>query len=363
MSNPFHRTSRLKHFLAMVVLLMFTFSFSPLALAQGAFDFTDEDDGTEDSNENSFDFVDETPTPLNLEETFVMPSGNKPINLVFFEPVDATPEKTLDSLTEAMIEQLKDARYGDNDTVKAVPVLQKLDAMSADDRSNCIEDAACLADIGRELGVANIVMGRIYTEFRERPQVTLDLIDVASSTNKNSIYFDTQARLRKQEQDISGALLRLFNIDTGSIDSLLGKAVVEESAPLPLGQMIGGIVVGVVGLGAIGAGIYFGLEANKYDDKVKKAIKANEAIKDLTTGGHYGTVDNQLQAKKDYDKASNYAMIANILYASGAVASVVSVILFLVRSDKDDDLFSGNDLYISPAIQEGGAGIAAGFSF
>lgn len=359
MSNPFHRTSRLKPILAMFVLLAFTFSFSPLALAQGAFDFTDEDDETEDF----FDFVDDTPAPLSLEDAFVMPSGDKPINFVFFEPVDATAQKTLDNLTDAMIEHLKDERYVDSDTVKAVPVLEKLDAMSADERSICINDAACLANLGQELGVTNIVMGRIYTEYRERPQVTLDLIEVATATNKNSIYFDTQARLRRQEQDIGGALLRLFNIDTGSIDSLLGPAVVEESAPLPLGQMIGGIVVGVVGLTAIGVGIYFGLEANKYDDKVKDAIKANAALTDQASEGNYGTVDSQRQAKDNYDKASNYAMIANILYASGAVASVVSVILFLIRSEKDDDLFSDNEFYLSPALQQDGAGIAAGFSF
>ena len=185
----------------------------------------------------------------------------------------------------------------------------------------------------------------------------IDLIDVYTSTNKNSIYFDTQSRLRKQEQDISGALLRLFNIDTGSIDTLLTKREEVKAPPLPLGQLVSGIVLGVVALGAIGTGIYFGVEAGNYDDKVSDAIKAN---KDKNNA--YGNMKTQRATKKDYDKASDYAMIANILYASGAVLAVVSAILFLVRSDKDEDIFA-NELYISPTVDSEGGGVVAGFTF
>ena len=70
----------------------------------------------------------------------------------------------------------------------------------------------------------------------------------------------------------------------------------------------------------------------------------------------------QRATKKDYDKASDYAMIANILYASGAVLAVVSAILFLVRSDKDEDIFA-NELYISPTVDSEGGGVVAGFTF
>ena len=354
MSNPFRKMSALKRLLSFVVLVAFSLSFSPVAMAQGEFDFSDE--GAD--SETSFDFADDTPAaPLDLGKKFVMPNNGKPVNLVYFEPVDGTPQKTLDQLTEATVEQLKTDAYKDYDSVEGIPVVEKLNAMTPDERLTCVDDAACLADIGREIGAANIIVGRIYTENRERPQITFDLIEVSTSTNKNSIYFDTQPRLRKQEQDISGALLRLFNIDTGSIDTLLTKREVQESAPLPLGQLVSGIVVGVIGLAAIGTGIYFGVEAKNYDDKVADAIKNNR-----DENAAYGQVPTQVQANKDHDKGSDYAMIANILYATGAVAAVVSVILFLVRSDADEDLFA-NELYVSPTVGGDGGGVVAGFSF
>lgn len=356
MSNPFRKTSALKRLLSILVLVAFSFSFSPVAMAQGEFDFSDDSD-TEASGMD-FDFSDDTPAqPLDLDKKFVMPNNGKPVNLVFFEPVDGTPQKTLDRLTEATIEQLKGEHYAQYDSVEAVPVLEKLGTMDADERLTCIDDAACLADIGHEVGAANIIVGRIYTENREQPQITFDLIDVSTSTNKNSIYFDTQSRLRKQEQDISGALLRLFNIDTGSIDTLLTKREEVKSAPLPLGQLVSGIVLGVVALGAIGTGIYFGVEANNYNDKVGDAIDANK-----DPAKSYGSMSTQIQTKEDFDKASDYAMIANILYASGAVLAVVSAILFLVRSDKDEDIFA-NELYVSPTISGEGGGVVAGFNF
>ena len=366
MSNPFHKSRRI--LLSMLMLVAFSFSFAPTAFAQ--FDFSDDEGDDSSMGGDDFDFADESPAPLDLSEHFEMPNNGKPVNLVIFEPVDGTPEKTLNNLTEATVDALKDAKYAEYDSVKGIPVMQKLDTMSADDRMMCIDDAECMANIGAEIGAANIVIGRIYTEGRDRPYVTLDLIDVANRVNKNSIYFDTQQRLRKQEQDISGALIRLFNIDTGSLDSLLGQRVVEDTNPLPTGQLVSGIVVGVVGLAAIGTGIYFGLQAKDYEGKAKDAAAANEAIRNLDKTGTtnydslYAAGQTQRQAKDNLDKAKDYAMIANILYASGAVAAVVSVILFLVRSDKDEDLFANHEPYVAPAVgADGNGGIVAGFSF
>jgi len=361
MTNPFRKASVLKRLFSLLALVTFSVSSSSLAFAQGDFDFSDGDSG------DDFNFSDDEPqTPLDLGKKFEMPNNGKPVNLVIFVPVDSTPEKTLDQLTESTVEQLKDEKYAEYDSVDgSIPIKEKLDAMSEDDRIVCVDDASCIAGIGREIGAANIVIGRIYTEGKDRPTITFDLIEMSSSSNKNFIEFTTQNRLRKQEQDISGALVRLFNIDTGSIDSLLTKREVEESAPLPTGQLVAGIVVGAVALGAIGAGVYFGLTAKDNDDKAQKAIDANLAVT-KNDKSEFDSLDGQHQkdAKKYYDDASKNAMIANILYATGAVAAVVSVILFIVRSDKDEDIFATHeDLYISPSVANDGGGVVAGFTF
>jgi hypothetical protein len=359
MSNPFRKASVLKRLFSFLVLVTFTFSFSPIAMAQGEFDFSDE--SSEDmGSTDDFNFAEEeAPPPLDLGKKFEMPNNGKPVNLVFFTPVDSTPEKTLDNLTEATLEQLKGEHYAEFDSVEAIPVKEKLAAMSEDERLTCLDDPVCLADMGREIGAANIIVGRIYTENRDRPQITFDMIEVSTSTNKNSIFFDTQSRLRKQEQDISGALLRLFNIDTGSIDSLLTKREVEEAAPLPLGQMIAGIVVGVVALGAIGAGAYMGYTAGEMDKEIQKMIDDNKNPENKYAGLNG---QHQKDAKDKFDTASDWAMIANILYATGAVAAVVSVILFLIRPDNNDDIFA-NELYVSPSVGSDGGGVVAGFTF
>ncbi len=353
MTNPFRKASFLKRLFSLLILITFSASFSPIAMAQD-FDFSDEgDDGAGD-----FNFDDTPAQPLNTGKTFVMPNNGKPVNLVFFEPVDGTPQKTLDQLTEATVEKLKDEKYAEYDSVEGIPIVEKLNAMSEDDRANCTFEASCIADIGREIGAANVIVGRITTEGLERPKITFDLIDVSTSSSKNFIEFETQNRLRKQEQDISGALLRLFNIDTGSIDSLMTKRVVEESAPLPTGQLVGGIIVGVLALGAIGTGAYFGYTAKSLDDQIAKDIEANLNA----TPGSFDSLKHQADVKADQDTASKDAMIANILYASGAVLAVVSVILFLVRQDKDEDIFA-NDLYISPSFNADGGGVVTGFTF
>ncbi len=366
MSNPFHKTSRLKHLFSILVLVAFTFSFIPIASAQGDFDFADD----EEMGGGDFDFADDTPAPLDLSEHFVMPNNGKPVNLVFFEPVDETPEKTLDNLTEATLDALKGDMYSEYDSVKGIPVLQKLSTMSADDRMMCIDDPECMANIGAEIGAANIVVGRIYTVGRDQPSVTLDLIDVNARQTKNSIYFDTQSRLRKQEQDIKGALIRLFGIKLDDIK--IKTDVVEESAPLPTGQLVGGIVMGVVALAAVGTGAYFGYEAKQLEDKAADAIKANESItadevmnaSDTKIYDEKLSGKNQRKAKDNYDKAKDYAMIADILYASGAVCAIVSVILFLVRTEKSDDIFAKHDVFVSPSVTtDGNGGVVAGFSF
>ncbi|MBR4984235.1 MAG: hypothetical protein IKY83_00655 [Proteobacteria bacterium] len=354
MTNPFRKASFLKRLFSLVILITFSLSFSPVAMAQD-FDFSDDAD---DVGAGDFNFDDGPSQPLNVGKTFVMPQNGKPVNLVIFEPVDGTPQKTLDQLTEATVEKLQDEKYAEYDSVEGIPITERLNAMSEDDRANCTFEASCIADLGREIGAANVIVGRITTEGVERPKITFDLIDVNASSSKNYIEFETQNRLRKQEQDIAGALLRLFNIDTGSIDSLMTKRVVEESAPLPTGQLVGGIIVGVLALGAVGAGAYFGYTAKQLDDQIEKDIEANLDA----TPGSFDSLKHQAEVKADQDAASKDAMIANILYASGAVLAVVSVILFLVRQDKDEDIFA-NDLYISPSIGTDGGGIVTGFTF
>lgn len=355
MSNPLRMHDGLKRAMTTLALAFFCTSFVPMSFAQD-FDFSDTDSSTEDT----FNFTEETPADKPKEPEFVMPNNGKPVNLVFFEPVDATEQKTLDALTDAVIEHMAGELFDDSDTVKAVPILTKLNAMDANARFECVngETPKCLTDMAKEYNAANIIVGRIYNDDPARPRITLDLIEVATNSNKNFVQFETQPRLRKQEKDLGSALANLFNKEMPAIDTLLGSGVVEESNPLPLGQMISGIVIGVVALAAVGVGIKYGLDAKNYDKKITDAIKENK-----NSSAVFGAVDSQLKAKKYSDDADKASMIANVLYASGAVLAVVSVILFLVRPEQNEDLYGTSDLYLSPGFSKDGGGMVAGFKF
>ena len=55
MSNPFRKTSALKRLLSILVLVAFSFTFSPVAMAQGDFDFSDDAGGDFDFSDDTFE--------------------------------------------------------------------------------------------------------------------------------------------------------------------------------------------------------------------------------------------------------------------------------------------------------------------
>ncbi len=365
MLSPFAAKSPLRSILTIFVLLAFCLSFVPPALAQD-FDFTDDGTSEEGSSDDdtSFDFTDGTSPEDNkpVEPDFQMPDGSKPIIVAFFEPGDSTPKRRTDALAEAVVKHLGD--FEEYDSVIAVPILRKLEAMSEDERFDCAggSNPACIADMGKEINAKYVIIGRIQTEGVTIPHIYLELIDTATGTVTKITDFDTQPRLRSQEKDLKPAVYSLFNKKVADIDEILKGTRVQADNGLPLGQLVSGIVIGVLALGSIGAGIYFGLDAKDKDDQVKKAIDDNRKAK--LADVNYDGLKHQKKVKKIKDEAQQSAMIANILYAGGAVLGVVSLVLFLVRSDADEDLFASQpDLYVTPAISEEGGGVIAGFRF
>ena len=308
------------------------------------------------------------PAPLTTpkEPEFEMPNSGKPINLVFFEKIatENTEQRTLDMLTEALVKHMQE--FEEYDTAKAVPVIKKLDEMTTEDRENCIYTPGCIAGIGRELGVANIVIGKIQTENLPRPKISLDLIETNTATMKNFIEFETQPRLGTQERDLKPAVYSLYGKKIAEVSDLIHADAATMDNSLPLAQLISGIAVGVVGLAAVGVGIKFGLDAKNADEKVKKAINANKNVLKNKSFAEYDTLAGKRQsnAKKFKDDAKRNAMIANILYATGGVAAAVSLILFLVHPDSTADTpYAQSEPYITPGITDDGAGVFAGFRF
>ncbi|MFA5623495.1 MAG: hypothetical protein WC966_00345 [Bradymonadales bacterium] len=353
MSNPFGMRDGFKRALSVMALTFFCTSFVPLTVAQD-FDFSDSDAS------DTFNFTEDSELEAPTKPEFTMPNNGKPVSMVFFEPVGDTEQKHLDSLSDAIVDHMSKELFDDMDAVVALPIIDNLNAMDSNTRFDCVngDTPSCLTDMAKEYNADYIIVGRFYNDEPSRPRITLDLIEVKTNSNKNFVQFDTQPRLRRQEKDLGSALANLFNKEMPAIDTLLGSGRVEESNPLPLGQMISGIIIGVAALGAIGVGVKFGLDAKKNDDKVKKAIKENKA-----SGATFGSVSSQLDAKKYSDDAEKAAMIANVMYASGAVLAVVSVILFLIRPEQNEDIYGAKDLYISPVFTEDGGGIGAGFRF
>lgn len=102
-----------------------------------------------------------------------------------------------------------------------------------------------------------------------------------------------------------------------------GLAVAPPPPPPPLdsgaGQRTWGLVAGAVGLVGVGAGAWFGLDANSKDDDASKSCD--------------GARCSSKAAEEISDQAQDSALIANICYGVGAAGLISGVVLYLTAGD------------------------------
>jgi len=319
-----------------------------------------------------------------------------------FYPVDKTRVDIVDGLQSAMFRHMvKIPKYTKDNPSGKVEKYQPLDPLALRtqfdvldeaERETCINDPQCVADTAKIFQADKVIIGRIRTEGLDRPKISLELIDVETAALENAFEFEADRSPYRQKQELKSAVLKLLNIEitivvktgcpgcrcnedqTCNDPGLECTELEESSVPLcvppppgmPTGQLVAAISTGAVGLGFIGAGIFFGLDAQSQSD-------------DVATQQQNGTI-SQRDAQSELDDAGGKALIANVFYGIGAAAVVASVVLFVIRiedeeasgggggdeggdSPPEDEAAMIEEIFVQPSFGTDGAGFVGGFRF
>jgi hypothetical protein len=349
-----------------------------------------------------FDFGDSgspaaTPAPVELPPITPPPPlapGEKPTVLTIFYPVDNTSEKILEVLNDTIVEHIETLDVQEVEggpvtrpltAINGVAMMLQMDALDEATREGCINDPICISRFSGEFGAHKVVIGRIYTEGRDRPEISLQAFDMTTQAIDNVFTFESNKNLKRQQRELKPALYKLFKlrppkVKTTQIGSECSTdfecqdpfkenlvcnkepdspqiCVIPPKALFTTGQIIGATTAGVLGLGFIGTGVVFGLGATDLETQVKDGIKTNSIT--------------QVDAKDKLDSAGTKATIANVFYGLGALSLVGAVVVLLLPNDEDDpvlrrepsDSDSSTQFFFQPALGPDGGGLMGGIRF
>jgi hypothetical protein len=338
-------------------------------------------------------------TPVELPPITPPPAlapGEKPTVLTIFYPVDNTSEKILEVLNDTLVEHIENLDVQEVEdgpitrpltAINGVAMMLQMESLDASTREGCINDPVCIARFSGDFGAHKVVIGRIYTEGRDRPEISLQVFDMTTQAIDNVFSFESNKNLKRQQKELKPALYKLFklrppkvkttqlgstcNLDTECQDPFKENLVCggEEGAPricvippkalFTTGQIIGATSAGVIGLGFIGTGVVFGLGATDLETQVKDGIKANTIT--------------QVDAKDKLDSANTKATIANVFYGLGALSLVGAVVVLLLPNDEEEQSLRKDDapsdeegstqIYFMPSFGPDGGGLMGGIRF
>ncbi len=354
---------RLAAALTFLALVMFT---SGAAFAEDDFDFTDDsgddgdgydftdDGGGDDGGGDGYDFTDDGGgDDGGGMDIPALPTGDKPIIVSFFDPVDSTPQRVVDRLDAALVNHLSE--FEDYAAVSGLGIKAELDAMDSEARDSCVNDPPCVAKIASEMGIAKVIIARVRTEGLQRPLISLDNIDVTSAALENFIEFEASPRVKGQEKELRPAAYKLFNrsIPTDKAAGTLSTGgVAPVDTGIGTGQLIASIGSGVLGVALVGLGVSYGMTASDLETEIIDG-RDNQTL-------------NQVDAQSKLNEANDTAVLANVFYGLGGVAIAASVVLILIRPGDEiakDQQYSGIDVYLEPVVSVDGAGVVGGFRF
>ena len=157
-------------------------------------------------------------TPGGGDPAPAAPVANKPVVLTLFYPVDSTSEKILEVLNDTLVEHIEGLETEGSDgqitkplsAINGVAMLLQLDALDPAERDACINDPACIASNASAFDANKVVVGRVYTEGRDRPEISLQLFDVSTQAIDNVFTFESNKNLKRQQKELKPALYKLF---------------------------------------------------------------------------------------------------------------------------------------------------------
>ncbi len=217
----------------------------------------------------------------------------------------------------------------------------------------CLNEPICLSEVGSAAGVDRILTARI------RP-------DQAGALELATDYFDVEDRLYIKYDSVKG-LSGDDNIVSAIEPSLKVLLDVRDLVARPdyvddagdgTFQTILAWSTGVLAVGALGAGIYFGLEASAMESDLEESPKTGD-VYDMT----------QKEAAVKIRDAETTAVTANIFYGVAAGLAIASGILFYIQGGSDVatqeelDASLPSNFKLAPMITKHSVGFGGGFNF
>jgi hypothetical protein len=309
-------------------------------------DWGDEDDGWDDWEDDADDGwgdeeEDDQPVALDTITALVVPSA-------------AFDAALADSLTNAVMNELMS--FEGVTVVTNEGLREEFEIMGAELAFECAFDPVCLGRYGRELGLGQIVVGRVNANETGGWGTTVDLFDTANSSITNYRYFETEARMLAVTEALPSELRMLFGIREDRTGNGAGRTG-PSTAQTALAWTTAGLAVA-----SVATGIVFGLAAKSTDNDLADCTLTEdfegEPVCDLT----------QRDAAVLIDDGRRDATLSNVFIGGGLFLGVISVVLFTVTPggdiDEDAELARRNrDWSVSPTVSREGLGFAGAWSF
>jgi hypothetical protein len=185
----------------------------------------------------------------------------------------------------------------------------------------------------------------------------VNLVDAESSSIENYRLFVTESRVNAVADPMERQLRTLF-----------GLRIISESGPAgPTGpstaqRAMAWTTLGL-GVGALAAGIVFGLDANSIDDDLTNCDVVE------TSDGRITCDLTQVEARAMIDDGKSAATLSNVFIGAGLFLAVGSIILFTVTPggdiDADADLVRAPRRFqLAPAVSaDGRYGVSGALTF
>ncbi len=243
-------------------------------------------------------------------------------------PNDVLAGPLADQLTRVLNEKLGDlVEYSSrgNDGI-----LEEFDIMGPELAGECAFDPVCMGRVGQQIGVDYIVVGRVERSEDGDWTTTLDLMNTGLSSIDNFVFFKTDGRTAAVQEEIPDQILRLFRIRN---DLVSGR---DEATRGGVQKALAWTTL-ALGVGAIGAGTYFGLDYGSQRRDIEDwPVLVDDNGEPLRDRGNRLIYDRSMvETQTAIDDADKSKSLSLILGGVGAGLLVTSVVLFVVTPGED----------------------------
>jgi hypothetical protein len=303
-------------------------------------DFTDGDGG-------SLDFS------LEEAETALPGTGLKVTGLVLRAEPDVDLALT-EHLTETLITEMESV--GGYQVEAPGALRERFAQLGEQGTLDCVYNPICLSRIGEELGLARLVIGRL-TGTSGDYTLSIDLINVEEGTVEDYTNRTVKGGKSELDETVGTSVRRLFDVRV--VPKRAAEAPPAEAGPIQTALAWTTLGVGVI---AIGAGVFFGLDASSIQGELEDGDRT------VANGRNVYSI-TQVEAEARLKDAEDSALLANIFYGVGIAAGVTAALLFFINPGSDiateEELAKDGprNFRLIPILTDTSAGVGAGFSF